>query len=102
MRSQSLREFQLTDQFTPSRLEDTITMSIIERVQFPLNESVYKPGAIPGNLPSHLSLLDWMLREQERTHSLVRRYQSPDEHPFFPGASPHYATLTSKPPSISP
>ncbi len=25
-----------------------------------------------------------MLREQERLHSLVRRYQSPDEHPFFP------------------
>ena len=27
-----------------------------------------------------------MLREQERVHSLVRRYQSPDEHPFFPDA----------------
>lgn len=25
-----------------------------------------------------------MLREQERLHSLVRRYQSPDEYPFFP------------------
>jgi chorismate mutase len=24
-----------------------------------------------------------MLREQERLHSLVRRYQSPDEYPFF-------------------
>ena len=31
-----------------------------------------------------MSLLDWMLRETERTHSLVRRYESPDEHPFFP------------------
>lgn len=27
-----------------------------------------------------------MLREQERLHSLVRRYQSPDEYPFFPDA----------------
>lgn len=25
-----------------------------------------------------------MLKETERTHSLVRRYQSPDEYPFFP------------------
>jgi chorismate mutase len=27
-----------------------------------------------------------MLRETERFHSLVRRYQSPDEYPFFPDA----------------
>lgn len=38
---------------------------------------------IPG---SPLSLFDWMLREQERLQSLVRRYQSPDEYPFFPDA----------------
>jgi chorismate mutase len=54
-------------------------------VQFPLNKTVYEAGAIaiPG---SDLSLLDWILREQERLHSLVRRYQSPDEYPFFPDA----------------
>ena len=27
-----------------------------------------------------------MLREQERFHSVVRRYESPDEYPFFPDA----------------
>ncbi len=27
-----------------------------------------------------------MLREQERFQSLVRRYESPDEYPFFPDA----------------
>ena len=27
-----------------------------------------------------------MLREQERLHSRVRRYQSPDQYPFFPDA----------------
>lgn len=27
-----------------------------------------------------------MLREQERVQSMVRRYQSPDEYPFFPDA----------------
>ncbi|MCJ1237694.1 chorismate mutase aro7 [Varicellaria rhodocarpa] len=65
------------------RLEDTITFHLIERVQFPLNKTIYEPGGV--KIPnSNLSLFDWMLREQERIHSLVRRYQSPDEHPFFP------------------
>ncbi|KAL1972925.1 hypothetical protein VTN31DRAFT_6467 [Thermomyces dupontii] len=65
------------------RLEDTITFHLIERVQFPLNRTVYTPGGveIPG---SDLSLMDYLLREQERLQSRVRRYQSPDEHPFFP------------------
>ena len=68
---------------TTSRLEDTITFHLIERVQFPLNKTIYQPGgvSIPG---CDLSLLDWMLREEERVHSKVRRYQSPDEYPFFP------------------
>lgn len=54
-------------------------------MQFPLNKTVYTAGGvqIPG---SSLSLFDWMLREQELLHSLVRRYQSPDEYPFFPDA----------------
>ena len=68
-----------------SRLEDTITFHLIERVQFPLNRTIYIPGAL--QLPqADLSFLDWMLRGQERLHSLVRRYESPDEHPFFPDA----------------
>ena len=67
----------------PSRLEDTITFHLIERVQFPLNGNVYEPGGV--KLPDpHVSLLDWLLRETERVHSLVRRYESPDEYPFFP------------------
>lgn len=35
---------------------------------------------------SGLSLFDWILRESERVHSLVRRYEAPDEYPFFPDA----------------
>ncbi|KAF1841210.1 chorismate mutase [Cucurbitaria berberidis CBS 394.84] len=65
------------------RLEDTITFHLIERVQFPHNKTIYVPGGVhTGN--SDLSLFDWMLREQERLQSLVRRYQSPDQYPFFP------------------
>ena len=64
-------------------MEDTITFHLIERVQFPLNKTIYVPGKVP--IPdSSLSLFDWMLREQERLQSLVRRYESPDEYPFFP------------------
>lgn len=33
---------------------------------------------------SELSLMDYLLREQERLQSRVRRFQSPDEYPFFP------------------
>jgi chorismate mutase len=31
-------------------------------------------------------LLDWTLREREKLDSLIRRFQSPDEYPFFPDA----------------
>ncbi|KAL6710185.1 chorismate mutase aro7 [Coniothyrium glycines] len=65
------------------RLEDTITFHLIERVQFPLNRTIYVPGGVDIG-ESRVSLFDWMLREQERLQSLVRRYQSPDEYPFFP------------------
>ncbi|PHH76807.1 hypothetical protein CDD82_3797 [Ophiocordyceps australis] len=67
------------------RLEDTITFHLIERTQFALNKSIYKPGAI--HIPhSNLSFFDWYFFEQEKLQSLIRRYQSPDEYPFFPDA----------------
>lgn len=71
---------------THSRLEDTITFHLIERVQFPLNKSIYEPGAIQIGQDPSLSFVDWYLREQEKLQSLIRRYESPDEYPFFPGA----------------
>ncbi len=68
-----------------SRLEDTITFHLIERVQFPLNRNIYVPGAVA--IPdSDLSFMDWYLREQEKLQSLIRRYESPDEYAFFPDA----------------
>ena len=56
-----------------------------------MNPTIYDPGALPIpnsnlQLPAHLSLCDYILSETERVHSLVRRYQSPDEYPFFPQA----------------
>ncbi|EED13113.1 chorismate mutase [Talaromyces stipitatus ATCC 10500] len=67
------------------RLEDTITFHLIERAQFPANKTIYVAGGVP--IPgSNLSLMDYLLREQEKLQSRVRRYESPDEHPFFPDA----------------
>jgi chorismate mutase len=75
--------FQNANTAPQSRLEDTITFHLIERVQFPLNGTIYKPGAL--KIPtSNLSFLDWTLREREKLDSLIRRFQSPDEYPFFP------------------
>ncbi|KAF6829403.1 chorismate mutase [Colletotrichum plurivorum] len=67
------------------RLEDTITFHLIERAQFALNKTIYIPGAL--NIPnSELSFMDWYLCEQEKLQSIIRRYESPDEYPFFPEA----------------
>ncbi|TID25594.1 gb [Venturia nashicola] len=77
------------------RLEDTITFHLIERAQFHLNPTIYQPNLLPipsttppgaDSASQHLSLLDYLLRETERIHSYVRRYDSPDEYPFFPSA----------------
>ncbi|MCJ1311843.1 chorismate mutase aro7 [Agyrium rufum] len=81
------------------RLEDTITFHLIERVQFPLNKTVYEPGGV--SLPDlELSLLDWMLQETEIVHSMVRRYEAPDEYPFFPNALRKPILLPLKYPEI--
>ncbi|OAA61861.1 chorismate mutase [Niveomyces insectorum RCEF 264] len=91
------------------RLEDTITFHLIERVQFPLNKSIYQPGAVsirggdsgnaswfPGPLArlfsrsgassQSFSFMDWYLRQQEALQSRIRRFESPDENAFFPDA----------------
>ena len=48
-----------------------------------MNPTIYKPG--PISIPSSsLSFLDWLLQSREKLDSLIRRYQSPDEYPFFP------------------
>lgn len=68
------------------RLEDTIIFALIERSQFARNEAVYqKPGLeLPGYRWSGCSLLEYILRETEKTHGRIRRYTSPDEHAYFP------------------
>lgn len=64
------------------RLEDTIIFSLIERSQFKRNSRVYETGAF-GAATGEESLTGHMLHETEKVHARMRRYTSPDEHPFF-------------------
>uniref|UniRef100_A0A7S0RHI4 chorismate mutase n=1 Tax=Chlamydomonas leiostraca TaxID=1034604 RepID=A0A7S0RHI4_9CHLO len=74
------------------RQEDTIIFAFIERAQFARNEAVYTPDAIPvpgyNRDGSRYSLLQYVVRETEQLHAKLRRYTSPDEHPFFPDELP--------------
>ena len=64
------------------RLEETIIFALIERTQFLHNPAIYEPGRFGNELEGE-SLVGFMLLECERSHAKVRRYTSPDEHPFF-------------------
>ncbi len=64
------------------RLEETIIFALIERAQFLRNAPVYEPGRF-GEALAGESLCGFLLRECEHSHAKVRRYTSPDEHPFF-------------------
>lgn len=65
------------------RMEDTIVFGLIERSQFFSSPSVYEPNKF--HIPEFDgSFLDWGLQQMEKTHSQIRRYEAPDELPFFP------------------
>ncbi|KAI5060038.1 hypothetical protein GOP47_0024458 [Adiantum capillus-veneris] len=69
------------------RQEDSIIFSLIERAQYKINNRTYDANrfSIPG---FEGSLVEYMLKETESLHAKVRRFQSPDEHPFFPDLLP--------------
>ncbi|MBU1695253.1 MAG: chorismate mutase [Verrucomicrobia bacterium] len=64
------------------RLEETILFGVLERAQFRQNPVIYQPGGVGRELGGE-SLVQYLLHESERSHAKVRRYTSPDEHPFF-------------------
>jgi chorismate mutase len=66
-----------------ARLEETIIFQLIERAQFLQNPVIYRPGAF-GEVLAGESLVGFHLKEIEKVHARIRRYTSPDEHPFFP------------------
>ncbi|WP_420580948.1 chorismate mutase [Reichenbachiella sp.] len=64
------------------RQEETIIFALIERAQFKLNPIIYRRHGIPIH-GFNGSFSDYLLWETEKIHAKVRRYTSPDEHPFF-------------------
>eukprot|EP00571_Detonula_confervacea_P001150 CAMPEP_0172315798 /NCGR_PEP_ID=MMETSP1058-20130122/26325_1 /TAXON_ID=83371 /ORGANISM="Detonula confervacea, Strain CCMP 353" /LENGTH=395 /DNA_ID=CAMNT_0013029961 /DNA_START=46 /DNA_END=1236 /DNA_ORIENTATION=+ len=81
------------------RQEETIIFALIERAQFRQNDIVYEVGGVPGlgaplgssvseEEEVELSFLDFMFTGTEALHSRVRRYESPEEHAFFPSRLP--------------
>jgi len=81
------------------RQEETMIFALVERAQFRQNGIIYKAGGVPGlGVPpgsvsvqeeeEELSFLDFMLTGTEALHSNVRRYESPQEHAFFPSRLP--------------
>lgn len=67
------------------KMEDTIIFNFIERSHFATCPSVYQNKDPLVNLPDFDgSFLDWALMHLEIVHSQLRRFESPDETPFFP------------------
>jgi chorismate mutase len=63
------------------RQEETIIFALVERAQFRVNAPVYQPGGIA--IPDFDgSFVEYLLHGTEVLHAKVRRFQSPDEHPF--------------------
>jgi hypothetical protein len=75
------------------RQEDSLIFSLIERAQFKRNRPVYEMDSelIPVPLydrhtGQRCSFLEYCLRENEQASGKMRRYTSPDEVAFYPGA----------------
>ncbi len=89
-----------------ARLEETIIFELIERAQFKRNDIIYKPGGF-GPATRGESLVGFHLLEIEKVHARIRRYTSPDEHPFFAGLPEpilpplHYAANPLRPNAIN-
>ncbi|CAL9730281.1 chorismate mutase [Monosporozyma unispora] len=68
------------------KMEDSIIFKFIERSHFSTCYGVYQIDNPHLTLGSdfHGSFLDWALMHLEITHSELRRFESPDQTPFFP------------------
>ncbi|KAL8162230.1 hypothetical protein V2J09_013719 [Rumex salicifolius] len=69
------------------RQEDSIIFGLLERSQYSHNPDTYDPNAF-SMAGFNGSLAKYMLMETEKLHAQVGRYNSPDEHPFFPNNLP--------------
>ena len=72
------------------RQEETIIFALIERAQYRRNKKIYdsRNTNLTNSNDDPISFLEWMFIETEKLHAKVRRYTSPEEHPFFPDFLP--------------
>eukprot|EP00262_Sarcandra_glabra_P007927 TRINITY_DN21058_c0_g1_i1.p1 TRINITY_DN21058_c0_g1~~TRINITY_DN21058_c0_g1_i1.p1 ORF type:complete len:279 (-),score=60.25 TRINITY_DN21058_c0_g1_i1:271-1068(-) len=69
------------------RQEDTIVLNLIERAKYPYNSKTYDKFSFES--PDFCgSLVEYIVKETEIAHAKVGRYESPEEHPFFPDDLP--------------
>ncbi|KAL6942126.1 chorismate mutase aro7 [Hanseniaspora vineae] len=67
------------------KMEDTIIFDFIERSHFAVCSGVYQTNNAEVNIPNFDgSFLDWSLMQIEIVHSQLRRFESPDQTPFYP------------------
>lgn len=67
-----------------ARIEETILFALLERAQFRHNAIIYDTDTQQIATPlDGQSLVGYFLHETEKVHAKLRRYTSPDEHPFF-------------------
>ncbi|CAG7859919.1 hypothetical protein HID58_031795 [Brassica napus] len=65
------------------RQEDSIIFGLLERAKYCYNEDTYDPTAFDMD-GFKGSLVEYMVKGTETLHAKVGRFQSPDEHPYFP------------------
>ncbi len=61
-------------------MEDSILFALLERAKYRLNLPLYSSDSAIA--VHQTSFLDYLMLETERIHARVRRFTSPDEHPF--------------------
>lgn len=70
------------------KMTDRIIFRLQDRSGFPLNPSVYKPGAVPILGRSNVSFLEFATEGLEVYHASLGRYEYPDQHPIISSVLP--------------
>ncbi len=66
------------------RLEDTICLSLFERMQYKLDIAIYEKGIkLVLSQPIGTSFFEYLFRKLEVAYDLAGRYAHPEERPFF-------------------
>ena len=70
------------------KMTDRIIFRLQDRSGFPLNPSVYQPGAVPILGRPDVSFLEFAMERLEAYHASLGRYEYPDQHPIISSMLP--------------